>query len=60
MAKMILEDFLGKFFDKKMAPGAKRNRLRNLSTTPDIWMNPNRPFEFGFAGVNTTKPRATR
>ena len=60
MVKMFLEDFLAKFFDKKMAIGTKRNRLRNLSNAPDIWMKPNMPFELGFAGVNTPKARVTK
>ena len=60
MVKMILEDFLAKFFDKKMAIGTKRNRLRNLSKVPDMWMKPNKPFELGSTGVNTTKLKAIR
>ena len=57
---MFIGDFLGKIFHKKIAIGTKRNRLRNLSKSPDIWMKPNKPFELGSTGVNTIQPRDIR
>jgi hypothetical protein len=60
MAKAAFREILKKRIRKKIAIGTKRNRLRNLSKIPDIWMKPNMLFELGSAGVNTTNPRAIK
>jgi len=44
----------------KTASGTKRNRFRNLSVTPLIWMNPNNPSEFGSTGVKTIAHKQIR
>jgi len=41
----------------KIAKGTKRNRFKNLSVSPIIWMKPNTPFEFGSTGVKTIAPK---
>lgn len=41
----------------KIAKGTKRNRFKNLSVSPLIWMNPNIPSEFGSTGVKTIAPK---
>jgi hypothetical protein len=41
----------------KIAKGAKRNRFKNLSVSPLIWMKPNIPSEFGSTGEKTIAPK---
>jgi hypothetical protein len=54
---MTRKESCGKEILVKTANGIKRNRFKNLSVTPFIWMNPNNPSEFGSTGVKTIAPK---
>jgi hypothetical protein len=53
----VRKESCGKEIRVKTANGIKRNRFKNLSVTPFIWMNPNNPSEFGSTGVKTIAPK---
>jgi len=53
----VRKESCGKEIPVKTANGTKRNRFKNLSVTPFIWMNPNNPSEFGSTGVKTIAPK---
>ena len=53
----VRKESCGKEILVKTANGTKRNRFKNLSATPLIWMNPNNPSEFGSTGVKTIAPK---
>jgi hypothetical protein len=54
---MARKESCGKEILVKTANGTKRNRFKNLSATPLIWMKPNNPSEFGSTGVKTIAPK---
>lgn len=56
-SSMARKESCGKEILAKTANGIKRNRFKNLSATPLIWMNPNNPSEFGSTGVKTIAPK---
>jgi hypothetical protein len=53
----VRKESCGKEIRVKTTNGIKRNRFKNLSVTPLIWMNPNNPSEFGSTGVKTIAPK---
>lgn len=44
----------------KIANGTKRNRFKNLSVRPEIWMNPKILSELGSTGVKTIAHKQIR
>jgi hypothetical protein len=44
----------------RIAKGIRRNRFKNLSVSPVIWMKPNNPFESGSTGVKTIAHKKIR
>jgi hypothetical protein len=57
ISSTVRKESCGKEIRVKTASGTKRNRFKNLSVTPLIWMNPNNPSEFGSTGVKTIAPK---
>ena len=60
ISSTVRKEICGKKILMKIAKGNKRNRFKNLSVNPLIWMNPNNPSEFGSTGVKTIAPKEIR
>ena len=60
ISSTVRKEICGKKILMKIAKGTKRNRFKNLSVNPLIWMNPNNPSEFGSTGVKTSAPKEIR
>ena len=60
MIMIVLNESWLKLIFVSIANGINRNRFKNLSVRPEIWMNPNTPSEPGSTGVKTIAHKQIR
>ena len=60
MIMIVLNESWLKLIFVSIANGINRNRFKNLSVRPEIWMNPKIPSELGSTGVKTIAHKQIR